>query len=65
MGGYAGESPFASFLSWEEEKETRERREVKRPDAFIGFLRQAYMLLLLLEYARVMADDREAMSYRP
>ncbi|KAL7413410.1 hypothetical protein BDY24DRAFT_68579 [Mrakia frigida] len=26
---------------------------------------QAYMLLLLLEYARVMADDREAMSYRP
>lgn len=24
---------------------------------------QAYMLLSLLEYARVMADDREAMTY--
>lgn len=25
---------------------------------------QAYMLLSLLEYARVMSDDREAMTYR-
>ena len=70
MAGYAGQFHALSLsrlVLWERRK--GKTNEVKPTDAFlvVGFLcfEQSYMLLLLLEYARVMADDREAMSYRP